>query len=304
MKLSKEKQLTIIKALDIDNPDGIYILIRSMIQRYLQLYDGDPKVNKYGRAVEFELNDEDISDFQKTLQEFNPDQSLACDCCLYGDEETEDGEIYFNFYEDVKDLSKLIRQHVIIKNEQITFDIDPILIELDTAVNYYLSKFTPISGYYFYSRNYLGIEKAYYVYTKLIGDKQRVLNTLAGDVECITTVTREEWSRIMMLEYDDEKYKAQSKAILDSAMKGIHLPLLMVEHLTEDLNSKYECYQYDFDVDWDALITEYATPHAYQKGPLYIKAHEITPELARQQDMPALAYEIEKMEQIYKEEDK
>ena len=304
MKLNREKKLAIVNALDISNPNGILMLIITKIQRVIQNYFGLPTASppKY-LVAEYAMDDEGLTQFRRDLESLD---EIADDLCLYGDEETEDGEEYFDFNEDVISVPDLIRKHVTAEEGILSYDIDSIYNDLDEAVENYKSKvLTPLGGYYFYYRDSKNHEKCEYVFENLREHKWRFLNLLANDYPSITSpvrvIDKSEWGRIFTSCDVDSDEKDFNKAVREAKACP---PFVVITHpRCTKPDEKFTIVQTLQDVKWDDLIAEYAEPYAFKKGPQYIAGNDITIEVAQRCGMPELAAEIERIEFLFLKDD-
>lgn len=152
--------------------------------------------------------------------------------------------------------------------------------------------------YYYYDKDHYGKEHCYEVADEdLRSDKEDTLQKVAGDTE-VPIWHVESWNDFDW-DPDDEYDRWTVKAITDFLTSGRILPVIMVTHLTSKADEKYECFNCEDEIDYDELIHEYAGPHDYKIGPVYIKEDEYTVEQAEKEHMYALAKRLrEKTEEV------
>lgn len=118
----------------MENPEGMYLLIIECIQSVLQKQrKPNPKKIETFHVMEYELDDEDIPEFQKDLLYFDSDKMLGDDLRLYDEE----GYTYFDYNEDVISIPDLLRSCAFIKDKKISYDIRKIFFMLYHETKYY-----------------------------------------------------------------------------------------------------------------------------------------------------------------------
>ena len=145
--------------------------------------------------------------------------------------------------------------------------------------------------HYYYDKDHYGREHCYEVEdADLQKDKEATLVKVAGDAIPVWPI--ESWDDFIW-DPDCKENIYQVKAITDYLSTGTIFPVFLITHWGADLENKYECVGAESQIDYDGLIGEYAGPHDYQKGPLYLAGDNYTYGDAIKQGMYALAELLE-----------
>ena len=276
-KFTDSQKENIRKALNPEDRNSLFSRLLEELKVAFRPNDVDKELFDYSR--QFDFTSKGLAEFADALKPF---EGVRADLQLRTDDER--GEVYFDLLKDVFDVGREIGYLVQINNHHLQFSFFNLRYCLDMSRKYYLKQLDS-TVFYFYQKDKWGLESCYSVpESEVPADIKMALKRLTDDYP-VEIIRQDE----PIQPDDDEVTKARKQAIATAVEEGMQFPMLLVKHPDDDLDYKFECFQWDNEIDYMQLLHECAQGKEFKIEPTYIAENSITPKAAEQNDMEFLA---------------